>query len=131
MMKTKKILIGYLIASFSWLSLSLLIAAYFHGFSGISILNIFISILLLLYSINLLRNKSTLKTEVNKRRLTLIMLLMFCAAIIEILVWYSGQSRIISEKMYDVFLVSGIGLIILTLGFMLVLKFQERLLKDS
>lgn len=124
-MDTKKALIIYLVSILSWFVLELVALLSLNGMSFASILAGAVALILLINSLYFLSNISVLVRQLEKSQLTIAMPVFLLVAVLEISLWASGQGRLAHSEIYDVFLVSGLGLIVITVGFMIYMSVRS------
>ena len=130
-MKSKEALVVYLGISFLWISLNLLVVPFLEEISVISIVSGILAISLIFYSVSLLRNVSKASTKLTKNTSRFVVAIVVCLAILEILLWYFSQKSLRPPKIVDVYLISGLGLILLTFVMFIIVKVRDCISRED
>lgn len=113
-MKTQKIVTIYVMASFFWISLCSLIMIYFSRSLLLGITQGLLAVCFLLYSRSLFRNIPNASNGPLPKGWYRVFILFLSVAILEIYLWIIEENRLRPSMGSIVFLVLGLGLIVIT-----------------
>jgi hypothetical protein len=123
-MKTRMWVIFIAVCLF-WLALSSLVSILFINSMPNIMACVLVSVGLIMNGVNVLRDSSKLEAYSNPYDLSIVAPIFLGVAAFEILGWYSQQGERAVSRAFDVFLVSGLGLIFIIIGFLIILRYKR------